>query len=57
MFDQQAHMELSRQALADSQQMDVGRAPTGDLCRIIGRLEVALEVSLMLLDEKLAGGA
>jgi hypothetical protein len=41
----------ARTALTRSHQMSLGAATDTDLCRNIGRLEIALEAALRIIDE------
>lgn len=48
---QQSAVDLARQALSRSHQMALGAASDRDLCHGIGRLEIALEQALRVIDE------
>lgn len=48
---QQVFVDSGREALAVSHKLNLGAVTEGDLCRTIGRLEVALAHVLRVMDE------
>lgn len=52
---QQATIALARKALATSHETSLGTSSERDLCHNIGRLEIALEQALRVIDELAEG--
>lgn len=52
---QQAAIRQAREALTTSHQLAIGTASDRDLCHNIGRLEIALEQALRVIDELTEG--
>ncbi|MET9467755.1 hypothetical protein ABZY44_23730 [Streptomyces sp. NPDC006544] len=52
---QQSDVSRARQALTASHQMSIGAATDRDLCHNIGRLEIALDQALRVIDELTEG--
>ncbi|MCX5588172.1 hypothetical protein [Streptomyces erythrochromogenes] len=52
---QQATVRLARTALTTSHQMSLGSATDRELCHNIGRLEIALEQALRIVDDLTEG--
>lgn len=48
---QQSTVRLAREALTTSHRLSLGNASDRDLCHNIGRLEIALEQALRVIDE------